>query len=207
MKPYALVLACLCLCALTATAAAQPGMTPPAPQPGPSPSPYLPPSATQPAAPMSDVPPQATRKVRYGLHVFLTDATAWALLAASQDSEALGSLGFAGMMLGGPVVHVVHGNWKGAGLSLGARTLLPLGGAALFSAGCETGTDNEFDEGWECIGAILAGGALGYAAALGIDWFVLAKKQEAVPPTGWASMQPSLQIGEQGARAGLAFSF
>jgi hypothetical protein len=180
------------LLALTGIANAQPGMAPPGQT-----APY---QQQQYAQPYVQYPQQLpTRTVSYGTHVFLTDLASWAVLGASADSE-LGEVAVAGMFLGGPIVHLAHGNNSGAVYSLLARTGLPFGGALLFSSGC--------DDDYDCFGGIIAGAMLGYAGALAIDWFHLAKKTEVVAmPTGWASLRPSLSVTRNGGQAGLGMSF
>lgn len=173
---------------------AQPSMTPPgqpAPhyyQPGPS---YL---YSQ---------PQQTRTVGYGLQVFAADAASWLALGASGSGDSpVAAIGAAGVFLGGPIVHLANGNRAGAGYSLLARVGLPMGGALLFTATCDD------SESWDCLGSGIAGLMLGYAGALAIDWFHLAKKTEVIaPPTGWASLRPSVQLRDGGAQAGFSLHF
>lgn len=190
-----IVLPIALLLALSAVAEAQPGMTPPGQT---QPRPYQPQPQYAPTfAQYGQLQP--TRTVSYGTHVFLADLASWAVLGAGADSE-LGALGAAGMFLGGPIVHLAHGNNSGAVYSLLARTGLPLGGALLFSSGC--------DDGGDCAGGIVAGILLGYGTALAVDWFHLSKKTEVVEmPQGWASLRPSLSISGDSAQAGLGMSF
>lgn len=177
-------------------AGAQPGMSPPgqtAPQAYQSPPVYV----QQP----QELP---TRTVGYGLHVFAADAATWVAIgvASDNDAEGIGIVGGFGLFLGGPLVHLAHGNNAGAGYSLLARTGLPLGGALLLAATCDD------SDSWDCLGSTLAGGMLGYAGALVIDWFYLARKTEVIAaPTGWASLAPSVQLRDGGAQAGVAFNF
>ncbi len=178
--------------ALTTVADAQPGMTPPGQA-----TPYQPQPYAQPYVQYPQAPP--TRTVSYGTHVFLADLASWAVLGAGAESD-IGAIGAAGVFLGGPIVHIAHGNNSGAIYSLLARTGLPFGGALLFSSGC--------DDDYDCFGGVIAGAMLGYAGALAIDWFHLAKKTEVVAmPTGWASLRPSLNVTRNGAQAGLGMSF
>ena len=183
------------LLAFTAIADAQPGMTPPGqtvPYQGPR---------YEPMPELQYGQPTTKRTVSYGTHVFLADLASWAVIsaAASKDGDIAG-VGVAGLFLGGPIVHLVHGNNSGAVYSLLARTALPFGGALLFSSGC--------DDGYDCMGGVIVGSMLGYAGALALDWFYLAKKTEVVAmPTGWASLRPSIGMTADGAQAGLGMSF
>jgi hypothetical protein len=181
---------------LAAPASAQPGNTAPGQTPVYQPAPY--------AAPYVQQPRPATRTTNYGWHVFAADAASWVVMSAASDgdSEGLVNVASLGMMLGGPIVHLAHGNNRGAGYSLLARTALPLGGGLLGAAACDD------DDGFDCLGKIGVGVILGYGGALAIDWFHLAEKTETVaPPTGWASLRPSLKLSPKGAQAGLGMTF
>ena len=180
---------------LAATAQAQPGMSPP----GQSPPHYYQP------APAYIQQPQAlpTRTVGYGMHVFAADVASWVAVGIGSDgeSEGIAVVGGIGLFLGGPIVHLAHGNTAGAGYSLLARTGLPFAGGLIFSATCDD------RDSWDCLGSVIAGTVLGYGGALAIDWFYLAEKTEVIAPAGWASLRPSVQLRDGGAQAGLAFDF
>jgi len=184
------------LCLLASSAQAQPGLAPPSQAPiqyQPAPA-YL----QQPA-------PSYTRTTSYGWQVFGADAASWLVLslgAENSSNDGLTGLGVAGIFLGGPLVHLAQGNTSSAAYSLVARLGLPYAGAFLLSAGCEDSQDS-----LDCIGQLFLGAMLGYGTALGLDYFVLAKKTEDIAPSGWASLRPSLQISSSGTKAGLAFDF
>ncbi|MCP4448103.1 MAG: OmpA family protein [Myxococcales bacterium] len=181
---------------LAGAAEAQPGMTAPGQtirDDAPSRSQYL----AQSQEPVE-------RTVTYGWHVFAADAATWTLFASADGSngDGIAALGTAGLFLGGPLVHLAHGNPGSAGYSLLARFGMPTGGALLFMASCDD------SDSLDCLGSMIAGTMLGYAGALAVDWFILAEKTEMVaPPTGWASLRPSLNIRQDGAEAGIAFDF
>lgn len=192
MRLTILTIALLTLIAIPAVA--QPGQT----APGQS-APY----AAPPPQYVQQYQPETTT-IKYGWQVFAADAASWAVIAAASDeSEGLATVGALGLFLGGPVVHLAQGNSRGAGYSLLARTALPLGGALLGAAACD-----ESDDGFECLGTMLLGTTIGYGSALVIDWFYLAEKTKVTgPPSGWASVRPSLQVEPTGAKAGVAFNF
>lgn len=146
-----------------------------------------------------------TRTVHYGSQIFFADVATWTVLAATSqtDSKTLGALGVAGVLWGGPLVHLLHDNKPSAGLSFLARVGLPGIGSALGVATC----DENRDQGFECVGRLFLGAMAGYAVALGVDWFYLAKKTEAVQPTGWASLRPYIVPTEGGATGNIAFIF
>lgn len=188
---------------LAAPAWAQPGLAPPGQLPA---RPMQAPTYLQ--QPQLQQPQLETRTLNYGWHVFAADALSWTMLSAASNgqSEGIATLGAAGIFLGGPIVHLAHGNSRGAGYSLLARTALPLGSAALVLAACDDSDAVEDD--WACVTSAVAATMLGYGAALAIDWFYLAEKTDVVSAaTGWASLRPSLNIAPTGAQAGLAFSF
>lgn len=186
------------LCLLSQSAEAQPGMSPP----GQAPIRYS--YEPAPAYVQQPLVPQ-TRTIHYGWQVFAADALSWALLSASIDSgndNALASIGVGGIFLGGPLVHLSQGNGKGAVYSLVARAGLPYVGALALSASCSDSGD------FSCLGNVLLGAMLGYGTALSLDYWVWSKKTESIaPPSGWASLRPSLQISDTGAKAGLALTF
>ncbi len=186
------------LALLSTPADAQPGLTPPGqvqPQPY-TQQPYVQPNVQQ--------QQPITREVSYGWHIFAVDVASWLVLsAAAEESEGLAVLGLGGMFLGGPIVHLAHGNGSSAAYSLLARVALPYGGALLLASTC----DNDADS-WDCLGPTILGGVLGYGTALALDWFVLARKTEVIAPaTGWASLRPSLNVTPDSAHAGVAFQF
>lgn len=196
LLPAALVLA-LSLSSL-GRAHAQPGNTPPG-QTAPNRA-YLPvPQLERP------LPPQ-TRTVGYGTHVFLADLATWVLIAASTGSDDdFSGLAAFGLVFGGPVVHLAHGNTSGAALSVLARGGLPLVGGTFLYATCSE--EEQRDEFLGCLGHFATGMVIGYGTALVIDWFVLAKKEEQIAPTGWASLSPSLSVQRESVHAGIAGAF
>ena len=140
------------------------------------------------------------------MHVFLADLASWAVvgIASGTNSEGFGSLAGAGLVFGGPAVHLAHGNTRGALLSVLARGGLPVVGGGLMYATC---SDDERDELFGCLGHLAVGMIIGYGSALVIDWFYLAQKQEKVAATGWASLSPSLNVQGQSVQAGVAGAF
>jgi hypothetical protein len=185
------------LCCLPRLALAQPGLTPPGQTPLDQPTALAAEPKTEPQ----------TRTESYGLYVFLADAASWSLLALASDNndlEAVTTLGSLGLFFGGPVVHASQGNWGRAGLSLGARVGMPALTGTLLLATCD---ESETDEFLGCFPYFAVGAVIGYGGALALDWFVLARKEVEVEPTGWASARPSLMVTPDGAQAGLAFTF
>lgn len=174
--------------ALAQPALAQPGLTPP--------------GTTSPGASLRHMPTLETRTIHYGTHVFLADASAWIVGIASDRNGGDGSLAGPMLLLGGPLVHLLHGNTAGAGYSLLARVGMPFGAGLLGAATC-----GQEEDGFDCLGNIAGGVLIGYAGSLALDWFYLAQTEEVVQPTGLASLRPSLKLGRTGAQAGFSLRF
>jgi hypothetical protein len=162
---------------------------------GPSPYPQ-PVTPAYPAATYRLIAPKTTT-VSYFTHVLLADAASWTVIALSAGAESDGfiGLGVAGLLLGGPIVHLMQNNARGAWLSTGARFGMPLGGALVGSSAC--------DDGGDCLGSIIGGAVLGYGGALLLDWFVFSKKQKTTYPTQGMAL-PTLELKHGGAIAGIS---
>ena len=139
--------------------------------------------------------PAATRTVKYGHHILLADL---ALLGAAIGTEK-GEFILAGL-ISGPIVHLIHGESGGAGLSFLSRAVLPIGGAF---AGAALTCASTNDELCALPGVILGGGG-GIVAALMVDYFALARKEVAATP----SVLPVASVGMSGDfQVGLSGSF
>jgi hypothetical protein len=100
----------------------------------------------------------------YGWQIVLVDAGTIGLGIAAKS----GAIGGAGYLLGGPIVHLAHGDYVEAGVDLGLRAALPLGGAIVGDkiSGC-TGACDAPGAGF------LLGGMAGGAVALIVDYTFL----------------------------------
>jgi hypothetical protein len=155
-----------------------------------------------PLAPVSRDAEPAASTTRYGFEVAAVDLAS--LVAGGGLSGLDGRLGgtvfLGGYLLGGPAVHMHHGNWGRAGVSLALRAGLPIATAAGFyqldcgSSDCET---------WLPIfGGLLVGGL---TASL-IDWIVIAKDVPEARPE--RRLTPSVSVGRDGnVSLGIAGSF
>jgi hypothetical protein len=125
------------------------------------------PGAARAGGPPSSVQPETViveRKVeRYGLQIVLADvlwvAATSAIGEVTEDGGGEGALSVLGLgfYATGPAVHLAHGNKSGALKSLGARALLPVGGALVGMA--LAGEDDDFD----ALGGMLLGFTAGAA--------------------------------------------
>jgi hypothetical protein len=132
-----------------------------------------------------------TREVWYGWQTLSTDAAALALgLGLGQVNPKVGGYTvLGGYLLGGPTVHILHGQYGRAGISLGLRAVLPLtlglGGLALGSAQCDKQSDSSSEIPGMCsvllgsLGAI-TGGVAGIIGASALDMGFVARKQEPI---------------------------
>lgn len=149
-----------------------------------------------------------TVDVSYRSHILLADGAAVAMLlaAGASGSEGLGNAALATGALGGPLVHLAHGNPGRALGSLALRTGLTYGGLALGAASCTQGAhDGEGgEEGWECLGSALVGGMVGYGAAAIIDATVLGHQTRRARPLPVA---PQLGMTRTGMQVGISGTF
>lgn len=144
-----------------------------------------------------------TVDVSYRSHILLADGAAVAMLlaAGASGSEGLGNAALATGALGGPLVHLAHGNPGRALGSLALRTGLTYGGLALGAASC-TPNDEALD--FDCLGSALVGGMVGYGAAAIIDATVLGHQTRRARPLPVA---PQLGMTRTGMQVGISGTF
>jgi hypothetical protein len=208
MRRVSLTWAALLAAAMTqgSLALAQPAPLPPLPPPEPVPAPaptQAPASAPAPAPAPAPVP----GTIWYGdqtLYTDLASISVWivggALTASNSTSAAspwivvTGGLGY---LLGGPIIHIVHGRGATAAADLGIRIGLPLGGVlagvlvgavagGANSCGNGTGLGNLCGILW---GAIV-GDILGIGGAVALDAAVLAREPVPAAPVANARALP-----------------
>lgn len=153
-------------------------------------------------SPTETTPPMPTETVvvkRYGLQILAVDALGLGITVATRQPALLGLVA-----LGGPAVHVVHGNigkaLGSAALRAGLVTLGALAGAA--ATDCEDTSNDDFFCG---AGEILIGGAVGGVVAIAIDVSLLAVKTRRVPSRPTAV--PTVAASRDGFSVGLAGQF
>jgi hypothetical protein len=146
-------------------------------------------------------PPRAKRW--YGGYTLATDGAAVALAlggaALDRDGELLlvGSVG--AYLLGGPIVHLAHGNPGRSLLSLGMRAGLPVTLAFLGVAAEGCGEGHDF-----CgYGGALIGFGVGLVSAVVIDAAAIARDE--VEPT--PAIAPALGVSREGAWLGATGTF
>ena len=167
----------------------------------------LAPVAARAGGPPSSVQPETVvveRKVeRYGLQIVLADVL-WvvamsAIGEAADETDAEGALSVLslGFYATGPVIHLANGNRQGAVQSLGARALLPVGGALAGMA--LAGEDDE-------LGGLILGFTAGGLTALILDWTVFSKKVTTTTTGSGFALRSGLRPGVKIQRDGLALS-
>jgi hypothetical protein len=174
---------------------------PPAPCPAPAPPPRA-------AAKPKRAEPSQTEW--YGWQTIATDVLAVALLAGSGDSDdgRQVAAGLGVYLLGGPAVHLAHGELGKAGNSLGLRAGLPLAGGVLgYGLGALGCGDSEESLGDALcpVGMTALGVLVGAVGAVAIDAGAIAKKE--VRPKLAVSLAPSVVPTKQGTTFGLAGTF
>lgn len=144
---------------------------------------------------------EASSREWYGWQILTSDATTLVtttLLLGSMNDESYGQLNFAaGYLVGGPTIHVAHGNYATAFGSLLLRAGLPTAGGLI---GCAAyGHNGEF---LGCLPGAALGLMLGMGGAIALDTCVLAYGDEKPKPKTFEVM-PSASLGRTGATFGL----
>jgi hypothetical protein len=141
----------------------------------------------------------------YGWQLLTSDAATLVtttLLLGSFNDESYGQLNFAaGYLVGGPTIHVAHGNYGTAFGSLVLRAGLPTAGALV---GCAAYGDNQ--EVLGCLPGAALGLVIGMGGAIALDAGVLAYRDEKPRPKTFEVM-PSASLSRTGATFGLQGSF
>lgn len=187
---------------IDARATAQPAVVP------------LPESGSPQAGDEESRPVETPARSWYGWQTLTFDAAgvATVILGASANNGGVSLVGASLYALGGPAVHLGHGQYAPAAASLGMRLGLPIGGAlggALI--GELTCTDHgKHDEEFPCPAA---GAALGFVSgiltAIVVDAAVLAREPEAPSVTSPTALRlsPQLAFERHSAQIGLAGAF
>ncbi|MBI2390463.1 MAG: hypothetical protein HYV09_12815 [Deltaproteobacteria bacterium] len=195
MRPSLTLTACIVLTTSMAAAQTEPeeaaattdteeGEAAPAPS-------ATPPSAATALPPMDlEPPPVSPKPVRtwYGWQNLAIDGAAVTLLyvagnASGRDNDSFGYGAVATYALGGPIIHLAHGNPGTALGSLALRVGAPVGGAML---GCAADADSSE---LGCLGGAVVGFLLGYGTAVAVDAAALAYEEHEAP-RAWSKTRP-----------------
>lgn len=113
----------------------------------------------------------------YGWQIMPFDAAAIGLTVYDMNDgweTSAGAAGFASYALGGPIVHLAHGQWWESAGSLGLRVGLPLTGVMIASALNPSTGNSQAD--LAGLGDGITAAAVGVIAAVAIDYIFLARK-------------------------------
>lgn len=151
--------------------------------------------------PPAPSPPRVKRW--YGAYTLATDGASLVLAVAGgvldREGEGLVMAGLGGYLVGGPIVHLAHGNPGRSLLSLGTRAGLPVTVAFLGVAAENCGGRGDF-----CgLGGAIIGFGLGMVAAVAIDAAAIAR-DEVEPPV---TFSPVARVNPDGAWLGVVGAY
>lgn len=151
---------------------------------------------------------------RYGWQVAAADGVGVAFLVGAFGSDSPSLLVGSGVAwgLGGPLVHLAHRNYRGAGLSLGLRVGLPTLGVALGALiGSDSSSSSECTGPEACwdldLGPGFGLGVLGLLSAQVVDWTILSRAPVRRQDGGALTWAPTLAPLRRGAALGVAGRF
>jgi hypothetical protein len=165
--------------------------------------------------PADEVPKERlTEKTRwYGYQPLLIDGADLALLlvGGATGSDAVIGLTLVPYLLGGPIVHAIHGRYATAGIDLGIRVAAPLAsalvgagiGAALGVGLTSGGGDSSEDAAIGAVVGAVIGFGVGIPAAIAVDAAVLSREPVAAPRPSGFQWAPSVRPTKNGANVGV----
>jgi hypothetical protein len=141
-------------------------------------------------APPASADPAPAESSWYGWQTLIVDAGSVAVAALGWEKQALSAVGVGGYLLGGPIVHAVHGRGISAAGSLGLRLAAPLVGAVIgYEAGggaCQRAKETDRTDPADGLGAAfgaLAGASVGVLGAIILDAALLARETQPSTPS------------------------
>jgi hypothetical protein len=169
------------------------------------------PSAAPPPAAAVSPSPQRW----YGWQPLLVDAGSIAAMvgggfAQGPAGDSTIVLGSAGAVFGSPVIHLAHKHPRKALISLGLRTLIPLGAActgALIGEVVAPLNEDKWGVGWYEAMGVFVGGVSGGALAAAIDDVVVSREAVSAPPADVRSvdLRPTIEPRVSSVRGGATF--
>ena len=160
------------------------------------------PSAGPPgSAPPADAPTEQVVTTRYGWQIAAVDVAVVAAAAGLGENGGV-QVGIAGLLLGGPIVHLAHGHSGRALGSLGLRAGVPVAGTFAFALACNASDDDPSGETLHCLGPAAAGFLLGLAVVETVDLISARDVESSALPVA-----PTLTVGGGAAQLGLAGRF
>jgi hypothetical protein len=169
-----------------------------------APAPLVAPSSQGAATP--DAQPESETQW-YGGRLMLVDGLSVAAMIMGGGSGVT-AVGFGGIFLAAPIVHLTEGRAGAAFGSLGLRVAMPLAG--MFIGGAIYSAGHQGDASCRCMGGIAeaAGGAmLGLLGAMALDYAFLGLKPSAEGPRAGIAIVPTATIAQNAGSLGLAGRF
>lgn len=150
------------------------------------------------AIPVGPAPPPSVETRWYGWQILAIDVVSGVALAAGDGSAPQG-VGVGGLVLGGPVVHLIHGHGGRAAGSLALRLGAPFVGGLLLSSTCGA---EEYDDGFGCLDEVAVGVLIGASIAVAFDLLQARDEVEVAP-----AIVPAVTVSERGAQLGVVGRF
>jgi hypothetical protein len=168
------------------------------------------------AEPSPDEAPKERLKEKtnwYGYQPLLIDSADLALLVVggATGSDTVMGLTLVPYLLGGPIVHAIHGRYATAGIDLGIRVAAPLASAlvgagigAALGVGLSSGDgDSSTNAGIGAVIGAVIGFGVGIPAAIAIDASVLSREPVPAPRPSGFQWAPSVRPTKNGANLGV----
>jgi hypothetical protein len=150
---------------------------------------------------------KAAEKRWYGGPILLTDGIAYGSIALGlgvwETAPAALPIGVLTYALGGPIVHLTHGNWGRSAISVGVRFALPIVGFAIGAHTHERDYDSSSGGRNDPAGALLGGVFAGMVTATLVDAALVAYE----PVSESATVAPTVSLGKDHAFIGATGTF
>ena len=147
---------------------------------------------------------KAAEKRWYGGPILLTDGIAYGSIGLGlgvwETAPVAIPVGVLTYALGGPIVHMAHGNWGRSAISMGGRIALPIVGLAIGAHA----QDSDYDDGGDDRADALLGGVFaGMLGATLVDAALLAYEPVSESP----AVAPTVSVGRDHAFIGATGTF
>ena len=149
---------------------------------------------------------KAAKKRWYGGPILVTDGIAYGSIALGfgvwETAPVAIPIGVLTYALGGPIVHMAHGNWGRSAISMGVRVASPIVGLAI-GANAQNSNYDDSSGGGDRAEALLGGVFVGMLAATLVDAALIAYEPVSESPT----VAPTVSLGKDHAFIGATGTF